>query len=237
MKEKVVYLHRKATDDTIFYVGIGSKKRSKSKKSRNPYWINTVNKYGYYVEIIKEGLSQEEACELEIFLISEIGRKDLGEGTLVNMTDGGEGRSNVNNKIRKKIIESNRKNMKAVSQYDNLGNLVGTYRSISFASKQTEISRQSIRDCVANKSKTAGGYVWQLSSVGYEHDKDRFDNGSNSMKGSNNAMSKIVLNLQTGIYYDSISCAYKSQNQFKERGFKAQLSGQNKNRTPFIIIS
>jgi len=52
---------------------------------------NIVNKYGYEIEILKENLSWEEACELEKEYIKNIGRRDLGLGTLVNMTDGGDG--------------------------------------------------------------------------------------------------------------------------------------------------
>jgi hypothetical protein len=52
---------------------------------------NIVNKHGYDIEIIARDLSWEDACELEIFLIEEYGRKDLKLGSLVNLTDGGDG--------------------------------------------------------------------------------------------------------------------------------------------------
>ena len=91
IKNKLVYLHRKATDGTVFYVGIGSEKRSLCKNGRSSWWYNTVDKHGYYVDIVERGLSWEEACDSEIALIDLIGRKDLGLGSLVNLTDGGEG--------------------------------------------------------------------------------------------------------------------------------------------------
>jgi hypothetical protein len=87
---KVVYLHRKATDNTVFYVGIGNPDRPKSKE-RSIVWHRTVNKHGYTIEVIRRGLSKEEACSIEIDLIELIGRRDLGKGTLVNLTDGGDG--------------------------------------------------------------------------------------------------------------------------------------------------
>src|SRR5271167_4935549 len=37
--------------------------------------------------------SDKEACELEILLIAEIGRQDLGKGPLFNLTDGGDGQA------------------------------------------------------------------------------------------------------------------------------------------------
>lgn len=228
---KVVYLHRRNDNNNIFYVGMGNLKRSKDKYHRNNYWNNLANKYGYYTEIVARNLSVQDAYELESFLIQEIGRKDLGLGNLVNMTDGGDGCNNWNTSRTKNMIEKNRKNMKSVSQYDKYGNLVNTYRSISEASKQSSIARQSIRDCVNNKSKTAGGFAWVLSSVKYKHNSNRFDKGSNAMKGGNNPNAKLVLNQETGVFYQSLSDAFNSQSKYKMSAFRAQVSGQNKNKT------
>jgi len=50
-----------------------------------------VEKYGYEVQILKTDLTWEDACELEMILISYYGRKDLNKGKLVNKTDGGDG--------------------------------------------------------------------------------------------------------------------------------------------------
>lgn len=90
MNDTVVYRHRKPNGE-VFYVGIGNERRPTSKWDRNQWWNNVVNKYVYEVEILATGLSWEDACELEELLIEEYGRKDLGTGTLVNLTNGGEG--------------------------------------------------------------------------------------------------------------------------------------------------
>jgi len=88
----LIYQHRRKDTGEIFYVGIGStKKRANIKSGRNKYWHNIVAKVEYVVEIIEENLTWENACKREVELIAKIGRKDLGLGTLVNMTDGGEG--------------------------------------------------------------------------------------------------------------------------------------------------
>lgn len=42
-KDFYVYLHSRATDGKVFYVGKGSEYRYKSKQ-RNNYWRRTVNK-------------------------------------------------------------------------------------------------------------------------------------------------------------------------------------------------
>jgi hypothetical protein len=54
-------------------------------------WVSTYKKHGRIVEVIHTGLSQEDACDIEKDLIELIGRRNLGLGTLVNLTDGGEG--------------------------------------------------------------------------------------------------------------------------------------------------
>lgn len=88
---KVVYLHKKETDGTIFYVGMGELKRAYNTSSRNKWWNRTYAKHGRIVDVVAKDLSIEDAYELEMFLISEIGRKDKGLGSLVNLDDGGEG--------------------------------------------------------------------------------------------------------------------------------------------------
>jgi hypothetical protein len=104
----IVYRHRKITNHEVFYIGIGKAiKRAYSKKSRSLYWVSVAKKYGYTVDILCSDITWEDACELEQLLIQEYGRKDLGLGNLVNMTDGGEGCINTicNEKTRQKIRE------------------------------------------------------------------------------------------------------------------------------------
>lgn len=88
----VVYIHKKYSDDLVFYVGIGKTiKRAYSNANRNKFWRNTVEKYGYTVEILKQNITWEQACLFEKELILKFGRKDLNTGSLVNLTSGGEG--------------------------------------------------------------------------------------------------------------------------------------------------
>ena len=102
----VVYIHTRLDTNEIFYVGIGTNlNRAYTKDRRNKYWKNIVNKVGYKVTILFDNLSREEACLKEIELIKKYGRSDLNEGTLVNMTDGGDGSSNISDEIKKKKSE------------------------------------------------------------------------------------------------------------------------------------
>jgi len=107
-KNTCVYFHINPIKQEIFYVGIGNKKRPYVKGDRVNYWHRIVKKYGYNVIIIHENLTWSEACELEIKYIKQIGRKDLGLGTLINMTDGGDGTHGhkLSEETKKKISES-----------------------------------------------------------------------------------------------------------------------------------
>jgi len=88
----IVYIHTGKDNNEVFYVGIGkSESRAISRCKRNVFWNNYVNVHGFYHTIVFKDLSWEEACEKEIELIEMYGRRKLGEGTLVNLTVGGQG--------------------------------------------------------------------------------------------------------------------------------------------------
>jgi hypothetical protein len=100
----VVYQHRRKDTNEVFYIGIGKTvDRAFVKNRRNPYWTNIANKHGYQVDILIDGCSWEEACEVERGMIKEYGRADLSLGALANMTNGGDGLRNPSKETRKKI--------------------------------------------------------------------------------------------------------------------------------------
>jgi hypothetical protein len=88
----LVYRHIRLDKNVPFYIGIsnGNKRRPFAKK-RNPIWTYITSKTNYRVEIILDDLTWEEALEKEKEFIALYGRRDLGKGTLANMTDGGDG--------------------------------------------------------------------------------------------------------------------------------------------------
>lgn len=91
-----VYRHIRIDKNEPFYIGIGKTiKRAYSKKNRNIHWKRIVNKTEYQVDILFDNLSWEQAYEKEKEFISFYGRRNLGTGTLVNLTDGGEGTLNL----------------------------------------------------------------------------------------------------------------------------------------------
>lgn len=88
--EYYVYLHRRKSDNKIFYVGKGKGNRIRHCSGRNSRWQRTVNKHGFVTEVLFENLTEEEAffCEKDTILELRYFGVDL-----VNMTDGGEGSS------------------------------------------------------------------------------------------------------------------------------------------------
>ena len=92
-----VYRHVRLDKNEVFYVGISLLDDPKYKRAysradrRNQHWKSIINNTQYRVDITMENLSTEETYEKEKEFIALYGRKDLGTGTLVNFTDGGEG--------------------------------------------------------------------------------------------------------------------------------------------------
>lgn len=103
------YLYRHIRLDTgePFYVGIGTKftdraythkgiyRRAFVKSKRNNFWKSVVSKTDYKIEILLESDDYKFINQKEIELIALYGRRDLNKGTLVNLTDGGDGVFNL----------------------------------------------------------------------------------------------------------------------------------------------
>ena len=74
-------------DGTPYYIGKGKDKwRWTARKTHN---VPVPPKER--VKILYENLTNQEACDKEMELIAQYGRKDIGTGILRNLTDGGEG--------------------------------------------------------------------------------------------------------------------------------------------------
>ena len=116
-----LYRHIRLDKNEPFYIGIGSDdnyKRAYNKKGRSYSWKDIAYHIPYEVEILLDGLEWNEACQKEIEFITLYGRNDLGLGSLVNMTNGGEGQfgrkisENTRIKMSKPKSDESKHNMK-----------------------------------------------------------------------------------------------------------------------------
>lgn len=82
-----VYLHRRKTDNSVFYIGKGKCARAwRGINHRSDHWVNIAKKNGVIVEIYISNISEVCAFTLEKVLISI-----YGVGNLCNISLGGDG--------------------------------------------------------------------------------------------------------------------------------------------------
>jgi hypothetical protein len=146
-----VYTYTRLDKNEVFYVGIGSDskyKRAKNKSLRTDYFKKIINKSECKLNIVFDGLSWEEACVKEIELIALYGRKDLKTGSLVNFTDGGEGRKGSQNRIT------------PTYQIDLQGNIIKEWINIETISKELKIDRHNLYAVLNGKVLTSNKFIW-----------------------------------------------------------------------------
>lgn len=116
-----VYRHIRLDKNEPFYIGVGSSanyNRAYTSENRNKHWNNIVNITGYEVEILFDNLSDDEARSKEIEFINLYGRVDQKTGTLVNLTDGGDGcLSRIMKEETKKKIGNKHKGKKYTKEF------------------------------------------------------------------------------------------------------------------------
>jgi hypothetical protein len=207
----VVYRHIRLDNNQTFYIGIGSENRAYNKHHRSNWWKKVVNKAGYRVEILAKNLTKELACELEMFLIELYGRKDLGEGELVNMTDGGEGTINKSDEVRKKISENLKgkpSGMKGKKMSDEHKNKIGAANKISLKGKEPWMKGKKHSNESKNKIslKSKGRKAW---NKGVEMRNETKEKIRLSLSGR---FGKKVEHIKTSLEYSSLSEACKQLN-------------------------
>lgn len=215
----VLYRHLKPNGE-VFYIGIGKDiKRAYNKYRRSAYWKSIVNKYGYEVQIIKKDLTWEDACDLEKILINYHGRRDLGLGTLVNLTDGGEGALGVvyPEEYRQKMSELTKGENHPL--YGKKGNLCAWW-----GKTHTEETKKKM-------SNSGKGRVFS---------KEHRDNLKNSallrnLTGNKNPSSKKLIDLVSKEEYECIKEASKKLN-INYQTLSSYLTGHRPNKTNLMYL-
>jgi hypothetical protein len=202
-----IYRHIRLDKNEPFYIGIGSDsnyKRAYDKKCRNKYW-NNISVNGYNVEILYSNLTWEQSCEKEKEFIRLYGRKDLGLGTLCNMTDGGEGTANriFTKEHREKISKSKIGHKHSLETVKRL-------QTARLGIKHTDTWKENMSIRVSGKNNPNFGkptpeYIKELKR-------------------------RIILDTYTGVYYNSLLEASLILN-IKNGNLSKMLNGKRNNRT------
>lgn len=171
-----VYRHRRLDTNDIFYVGVGSIDRAYSKdpNKRNIIWNRIVNKTDYEVEIIYKNLTKELAFELEMFLISLYGRKNIKTGILCNLTDGGEGSFGYKPTLETRLKISKRNKGRVVSEATRLKMrlakkdmflLENNPRAKKVINIETGVIYNTLKEAALSINKKYSSFKWSIKNA------------------------------------------------------------------------
>lgn len=201
-----IYRHIRLDKNEVFYVGIGSDNqghydRARERVGHSLFWKKIINKSKYYWEIILDDLTWEEACEKEKEFIKLYGRRNLGTGTLCNLTDGGDGVIG--------LVHSNESKLKMRDSHLGKKLTEEHKRKIGLKSKgkpRTDKEKALLRLANLGKRHT------EITKLKISFKKMGTKTTSHQKIMVSLANSKLILNIQTGIYYESIKEASQSSN-------------------------
>jgi hypothetical protein len=233
-----VYQHIRKDTNEPFYIGIGSDLnfyRANKFSERNEIWERIKNKTEILVEILHNNIEWDEACEIEIELIKKYGRINNKTGILSNMTNGGEGTLNrvINEDTRYLLGNGNRGKQR--TDESRLKQSI-TNKGVKKTKEHCEKIRQyRLGQKMSEESKkkmsenSKGRQTWNKGVKFTEESKIKMSNSKKGKKTSgNNPNSKIVLNTENGIYYDTLKDAALSVNigysNFKQKIKKNKIN-------------
>jgi len=175
-------------DDIPFYIGKG--KRTRFKVQQHLYRSNSNNllkhkirKVGaanVKVRFLHRNLTEEEAFSREKYWIKHYGRRDLGTGTLCNLTDGGEGSSGtiISEDHKRAVSNANRGN-----QYS-----TGCKRSVKTKRKLSVAAKGKISPMKGKKMPETVKRRISAIQKGRKHSEEVKQKISAAGKGRKNAM-------------------------------------------------
>jgi hypothetical protein len=164
----------------VFYVGKGTGNRRFETHNRSSYFMSVYNKYRCAVRIVKQGLTNEEACSEEIERIAEM--KSIGWAKC-NFTSGGTGFSEgYMNPIHHRISSPDYVNPFSVMKFD--GN-----KNHFFGKKHSEKTIKRISESRKGKGARFGKDNPMFGKEGHKGEK----NGMYGKKGFEHPHSKMYL--------------------------------------------
>lgn len=238
-----LYRHIRLDKNEPFYIGVGGLEtfddynRAYDKIGRNKIWKRITTKTSYEIEILLDDLTKEEVLIKETEFVKLYGRINIKTGTLANLTDGGQGGGgHVVPEELKNYLRSIYSGKPRPEHVKRAMNRLGWHH--------TEESKKKIGNSVKGKGNPF---------YGKNHSKETKNkiskiNSDGRMKGENNpfygkkqsqtVLERVrtkVLNIETGIYYDSILEASQAANM-KYSTFRAMLNGRAPNKTNYVQL-
>lgn len=151
----------------IYYIGKGKGRRAWDKNYRSVRRPPNKNN----IIILKNNLTEEEAFRHEVYMISVIGRRNLGTGSLMNMTDGGDGVSGLvrSDEYKKQKSISMKEYYKKPDNYSKLcihNKKVGSAASLGNRARQRTHWRKEVWDMIEDCWISSGGkFQWGRAKV------------------------------------------------------------------------
>lgn len=200
-----VYQHIRLDTNEVFYVGIGSDKNYKRANwsyGRSKFW-KSVAKNGFKVIITHDKIDFESCKKVEVSLIKFYGRRDIGTGILVNMTDGGDGVLRMKVTEEQRIANSERKKGTKVSEE--------TKEKLRIAMTGRVYSEDAIKKmstaAIGNKKGLGHKKTDEVKRIISEKNKGRIVSEINKVK---------ISLFHTGKHWNSkgVLCVFKNENLY-----------------------
>lgn len=174
MTQFYTYLYFDPSTSQHLYVGKGKDKRAYQhlSKADNKHLSNRIKKMADNgvaptIRLYPQD-SEQGALDLEIFLISLIGRRDLGTGQLCNHTDGGDGLINPSQETRDKISKTltGRPNKNTGNAPGRITSFRGKKRSEEFCENLSKsmMGKKRSEESKAKQSATSKGRKGRIPS-------------------------------------------------------------------------
>lgn len=226
----LVYKHTNKENGKV-YIGITSQEPKKRWQNGagyyGTYFYNAIQKYGwdgFEHEILLEGLTKEQAEEIEADLIAKYGSANRENGYNVSLGAKYE-------KIRLGVKKCGKENHRSqsVNQIDpKTMKIVKVWESQNMAAETLGINRKGITKNCLGQSKTYMGYIWEYADKDFEKPK-KYEVGKYPHTKIQKKV-KMITAEGDAYYFDSVKSAAEFAN-LKQSCVSRYLSGTRNDAT------